>query len=122
MKKFHIAISTDNIDATVVDYSARLEAEPCLFIAGQYALWRTACLNVSIRQDGTHVPGTVRHLGWEDPEAPQSTQDKDVNGMVWEHFSADQQADEINQIWPEASYTASNTHSINRGMNDHQNS
>jgi ribulose kinase len=30
-----------------------------------------------------------------------------VNGIVWEHFSAQQQADEINEIWPEVNYLPS---------------
>ncbi len=104
MKKLHIAISTDQIDATVADYSLRVGAPPCVFIAGEYALWRTDTLNLSVRQDPACAPGTLRHLGWEDPSAESFTQDTDVNGIVWERFSARQQADEINQIWPAAQY------------------
>ena len=104
MKKLHIAISTDKIEATVDDYSDRLGVAPCSYIPGQYALWRTDFLNVSIRQDQTGACGELRHLGWEDPSALGFTKDEDVNGIIWEHFSAQQQADEINELWPEANY------------------
>lgn len=104
MKKLHIAISTAKIEETVADYSARLGVQPCSSIRGEYALWRTESLNVSIRQDPDCVPGTLRHLGWEDPAASAFTQDTDVNGIVWERFTAQHQADEINEIWPAANY------------------
>ncbi len=104
MKKLHLALSTNKIEATIADYSARLGAEPCSFVPGEYALWRTATLNISVRQDPTCHPGSLRHLGWEDESAAAFTQDTDINGIVWEHFSAQHQADEINQLWPEARY------------------
>jgi len=105
MKKLHIAISTNNIEATVTDYNVRLSAEPDLHIAGQYALWRTESLNLSIRQDSKCVSGSLRHLGWEDSCVTEFTQDIDVNDIVWEHFNAQNQADEINNLWPEADYS-----------------
>jgi len=104
MKKLHIAISTNNIEATVADYSQRLGAQPCLVVPGQYALWRTESLNMSIRQDPSSAPGSLRHLGWEDAAAAEFTQDTDVNGIVWERFHAEHQAQEINDLWPEADY------------------
>lgn len=104
MKKLHIAISTNRIEETVSDYSIRLGAEPCSYIRNEYALWRTEALNVSIRQDPMCPPGELRHLGWEDDSASGFSQDTDVNGIVWERFSAQQQADEINELWPEANY------------------
>lgn len=104
MKKLHLAISTGNIEATVKDYSARLSAEPCSFIVGEYALWRTETLNISIRHDPKCPSGSLRHLGWEDPNVDAFTQDADVNGITWESFNAQNQADEINEIWPEANY------------------
>jgi len=90
---------------TIKDYSGRLGCEPCSFIANEYALWRTEFLNFSVRQDPTCKPGELRHLGWEDSTAPQFSQTTDVNGIVWEKFSAQQQADEINEIWPEANFS-----------------
>lgn len=104
MKKLHIAISTDNIEETIADYSARLGMRPCSSIPGEYALWRTESLNLSVRQSSDLDTGSLRHLGWEDPEANEFTQDTDVNGIVWEQFTAQQQADEINDIWPQANY------------------
>jgi hypothetical protein len=104
MRKIHIAISTDKIEETIADYSARLGVQPCALIPGEYALWRTESLNVSVRQDTACAVGSLRHLGWEDPTAPEFTQDTDVNGIVWEQFTAQHQADEINEIWTEANY------------------
>ena len=104
MKKLHIAISTNNIEQSIKDYSNRLAAEPCSHIVGEYALWRTESLNVSIRHDPESKTGSLRHLGWEDASANEFTQDVDVNGIVWERFNAQNQADEINDIWPEANY------------------
>ena len=50
MKKIHLAISTQDLAASVEDYSRRLNAQPDLVIAGQYALWRTDTLNFSVRR------------------------------------------------------------------------
>ena len=104
MNKLHISISTDKIEETIADYSARLGMQPCSSIPGEYALWRTESLNVSVRQDPTCKAGSLRHLGWEDSSASEFTQDIDVNGIVWERFTAQHQADEINEIWPQAKY------------------
>lgn len=104
MKKLHLSISTDNIEASIKDYTVRLGMQPCSFIANEYALWRTDCLNFSIRQDSTCTSGELRHLGWEDYSVAEFSEAKDVNGITWERFSAQQQADEINEIWPEANY------------------
>ena len=92
MKKLHIAISTDRLAATIDDYTVRLGEPPALVVAGEYALWRTDTLNVSVRYDAAGAAGTLRHLGWEDPAANNFTEDTDVNGIVWERFSAAQQA------------------------------
>lgn len=106
MKKLHLAIATNTITATVADYTVRLGEPPCLVIPNEYALWRTASLNISVRQDPASPPGSLRHLGWEDPEATDFSQDIDVNGIVWEHFAARHQAEEINALWPQANYQA----------------
>ena len=108
MKKLHIALSTDNIEASIKDYSKRLACEPCSTIVGEYALWRTDTINLSIRQDKQNPSGSLRHLGWEDPAADDFTQDTDVNGIVWERFNAQSQADEINDLWPQAHYSPEN--------------
>lgn len=104
MKKLHIAISTNKIGETIADYSARLGTPPCSSISGEYALWRTGSLNVSVRHAANCLTGSLRHLGWEDYAATEFTEDTDVNGIVWESFSAQHQADEINALWPEAKY------------------
>lgn len=104
MNKLHIAISTDKVEKTIKDYSERLGVEPCSFVPGEYALWRTESLNVSIRHDPNCDSGMLRHLGWEDAAAMDFTQETDVNGIVWERFNVQHQADEINESWPEANY------------------
>lgn len=104
MKKLHLALSTRQLDQCVLDYSQRLGLAPCVQVAGAYALWRTESLNVSVRQDPDLPAGHLRHLGWEDPQAKAFSQDLDVNGVVWERFTAQQQAEEIHEIWPEVDY------------------
>lgn len=100
-KKFHIAVAVSDIEATVQEYSRRLGTAPVLVVADEYALWRTATLNFSIRKT-TDAPGTVRHVGWEDPTAIGFTQEKDANGLLWEHFTQKDQQEEIGRSWPAA--------------------
>jgi len=102
MKRFHIAIGVADIARSIEDYSARLGVAPCVVVPGEYALWRTEALNLSIRRTG-EAAGALRHLGWEDPSAPSFSKDTDVNGIVWEHFNAEQQDREIFETWPQAS-------------------
>jgi len=104
MKKLHIALSTNDIDKTIEDYTHRIGVKPCAIVKGQYALWRTDSLNLSIRQDSKCNPGQLRHLGWEDRLAEKFSVDTDVNGILWERFNAQQQADEINETWPDTNY------------------
>ena len=106
MKRIHIAIATRDIDATVADYTVRLGCGPTALIAGEYALWRTESVNFSVRRDSSCRPGELRHLGWEDPDAMEFTKSTDVNGIVWERFSAQQQAEEIETAWPDNGNTA----------------
>ncbi|MBE9101117.1 hypothetical protein [Vacuolonema iberomarrocanum] len=105
MKKFHLAIATHDIAATVRDYSDRLGAQPCVVVPNEYALWRTETLNLSIRQDPNCKSGELRHLGWEDSAAQGFTTSVDVNGLTWERFSPLLQAQEIEEIWPGTQYT-----------------
>ncbi len=104
MRKFHIAIGVADIERSVADYSERLRASPVVVVPGEYALWRTEHLNVSIRKVESEEAGKVRHLGWESEHAPGFTTDTDCNGILWENFSAEQQANEIQEIWPDAGY------------------
>ena len=104
MKKLHIALSVSDIEQSVQDYSIRLSQEPDLVIPGEYALWRTDTLNLSIRRVAEEPSGTLRHLGWENPEATAFTKAVDSNGILWEEFSAQQQASEIEKAWPGTQY------------------
>lgn len=105
MKKIHIAISSENIEKTVIDYSKRLGCEPCVLVKGEYALWRTESINFSVRHDASSKRGSLRHLGWEDSEATEFTEETDINGIIWERFSADKQAEEIKKLWPDTDYS-----------------
>ncbi|NJL99485.1 MAG: hypothetical protein HC924_12135 [Synechococcaceae cyanobacterium SM2_3_2] len=98
MRRIHLAIAVTDLQASISDYSARLGMDPEVVIPGEYALWRTDSVNLSIRYT-EEDPGTLRHLGWEDDEASQHTTDIDCNGIVWEHFSAHHQAEEIRALW-----------------------
>jgi len=104
MKKFHLALSVRSIKESVSDYSLRIGKEPDVVIPEQYALWRTDSLNFSIRQEPQKT-GQLRHLGWEDDKAKSFNGSHDVNTVFWEQFSADQQAAEIKNLWPETEYT-----------------
>jgi hypothetical protein len=104
MKRIHIAISVNDIAASVEDYSKRLICQPCVVIPNEYALWRTDSVNFSIRQNG-ELFGTLRHLGWEESTAINFSKDIDVNGIEWESFNSEAQADEIRHIWPYVNYS-----------------
>lgn len=104
MKKLHLAIGVSNIESSVEDYTCRLEKEADLVIPGHYALWRTPHLNMSIRKVSDEQVGQVRHLGWENSEATEFTKEYDTNSILWEEFSAAQQAQEIEHAWPGTNY------------------
>lgn len=50
MKKLHLALAVADIEHTVADYTRCFGQEPDLVVPQTYALWRTAQLNVSVRQ------------------------------------------------------------------------
>jgi hypothetical protein len=104
MKRFHLALGVVNIEPSVLDYSQRLGQDPNVVIPHEYALWRTDTLNLSIRKVSAEESRKLRHLGWETPDAIEFSTEMDSNGILWEHFTAHQQADEINQIWPDFQY------------------
>ena len=60
-------------------------------------------LNIFVRYDSIE-PNSLRHLGWEDSSASSMSSKTDVNGIVLVNFTAQQQADEIQQIWSEVEY------------------
>jgi len=99
MKKIHLALSTHNLKQSISEYNQRLSAKPTIIIENEYALWRTETINFSLRVDYNCVPGTLRHLGWEDDNAPEFSEDKDINGITWESFSYEHQLAEIKSIW-----------------------
>lgn len=104
MKRIHIAISVRDIAVSVEDYSNRFGCQPCVVVTNEYALWRTDRVNFSIRQTGGTI-GALRHLGWEDSKATSFRKEIDVNGIEWEEFDAEVQADEIKNIWPHVDYS-----------------
>jgi hypothetical protein len=99
-RRLHVALGVLDVDACISDYSARVKCLPLVHVPGEYALWRSEELNLSIRK--AEVLG-LRHLGWEDPSAAVFSSDTDVNGIVWEHFAAEHQATEIRGLWPSTS-------------------
>ena len=107
MRKLHLEISTADASKFVEDYSKRLACKPCVVVPGEYALWRTDTINFSVRLDSTIASGSLRHLGWEDLGEEAFSFDTDVNGIVWETFSAEQQVDEIEEAWPGTGYVVS---------------
>lgn len=63
MKKIHLAIGTNNTEATIDDSSRRLGCHPGVVLPHEYALWRTTSVNLSFRRDPLCRPGELRHLG-----------------------------------------------------------
>ena len=104
MKRIHVALAVGNLDAAIADTRLRLGVEPCVVVSRTYALFRTAYANLSLTEDASKA-GQLRHLGIEDPDATTFTSEPGPDGLVWERFTAEQQADEINTHWPQASYT-----------------
>jgi hypothetical protein len=105
MRRIHIAISVQDIPGSVQEYSRRLGSPPVVVVTNEYALWRTAEVNFSIRRVEASA-GALRHLGFEDPAAKKFAAETDCNGILWEAFDADLQAREINDTWPDAKYQA----------------
>lgn len=101
--RVHIAIAVEDYEASLHEYTERLHIKPCCTVDGMYALWRTEQLNLSIRVNPLES-GVVRHLGFEDTSAAEMTAERDVNGVLWERFTAEQQRAEILQNWPDAQF------------------
>ncbi|MGH1486089.1 MAG: hypothetical protein ACRBCI_07690 [Cellvibrionaceae bacterium] len=100
MKRFHLALTTRDLPASITDYTSRFGVKPELVVKNEYALWRTDSLNISVRMDLKSEPGLLRHLGWEDPSVSSFSEEADVNGILWERFSAELQKDETIALWP----------------------
>ncbi|MGB5136604.1 MAG: hypothetical protein WBN89_15680 [Prochlorococcaceae cyanobacterium] len=101
-RRFHLALGVADLAASIADYSARLGMEPECVVPGEYALWRTEGLNLSIRVVAAGEAGQLRHLGWEDPQAAAMESSVDVNGILWERFSGPAQRQEIEALWGDA--------------------
>jgi S-methylmethionine-dependent homocysteine/selenocysteine methylase len=98
-RRFHLALGVADLAAPIADYSAWLGLEPECVVPGEYALWRTEGLHVSIRVVRAAEAGQLRHLGWEEPEAAAMGTSVDVNGILWERFSCAAQRQEIEALW-----------------------
>ena len=98
MRRIHIALVVEDINGTISDYSDRLGAGPVVVVQGRYALWRTPEVNLSVSVGGSGSGG-LSHLGVEDDAAVVKTKSTDVNGLLWEHFSAASQDEEIVRLF-----------------------
>ena len=102
--RFHLALGVPDEDRSVPEYSVRLGRAPSVHVPNEYALWRTDQVNFSIRRaDG---PAALRHLGLEDPTVTSFSEETDVNGIVWERFTLQEQLLEIQRHWPDAAVPA----------------
>ena len=104
MKRIHVALAVSNLADAIADTRHRLGVGPCVMVPDTYALFRTASVNLSLTVNAEQA-GRLRHLGVEDPEAEAFAAEPGPDGLVWERFTAEQQADEINTYWPQANYT-----------------
>jgi len=98
--KIHFSIASQDITASITDYSKRFGQAPDVVVDNEYALWKTSIMNFSVRYDSALQVGELRHLGWEDADATEFSKETDVNGIIWERFNEQQQNDEIKAVWP----------------------
>ena len=104
VKRIHVALAVSKLDDAIADTRNRLGVEPCVVVPDTYALFRTASANISLTENAKEA-GQLRHLGIEDPEAVGFTAEPGPDGLVWERFTSEQQANEINTYWPQVNYT-----------------
>jgi catechol 2,3-dioxygenase-like lactoylglutathione lyase family enzyme len=97
MKRFHISIAVSDFATSLADYSKRLGCKPIVAVEGRYALWKTDLLNFTISCREGQASGVVRHIGFEDEHEKTLREEKDVNGITWEYFSADAQMQEVKE-------------------------
>jgi hypothetical protein len=101
MKRFHIALAVASLDASIEDYTRRLDQPPIAVVPGRYAMWRTDLLNFSINVM-PDKSGQLRHVGFEDDAVEGYSSSKDVNGLEWELFSVKEQDRRIVETYGEA--------------------
>lgn len=53
MKRIHVALGVSDIEASVIEYTARLGHAPVVVVPNEYALWRTA--EVNLIKDSSHM-------------------------------------------------------------------
>ena len=99
-RKIHIALSVASLDTVIDEYTQKLGISPEVVVANEYALWRSETVNLSIRVDKSVPAGSLRHLGFEDPEAEGFTSSTDSCGILWERFREQDQKNEIEELWP----------------------
>lgn len=104
MRRIHISLAISDLDDAITDIRSRLGVAPCVVVPDAYALFRTTSVNLSLTVN-TEQAGLLRHLGIEDPKAKAFVTESGPDGFIWERFTAEQQADEINACWPQANYT-----------------
>mgnify|MGYP003323957958 CR=1 FL=1 len=107
MKRLHIALAVKDLEISIAQYTKILNSQPLVIAKGQYALWRTDEVNLSVSEKPDEA-GQLRHLGFEDPEASDMSVVYDNDGFMWERFTAKQQREEILQHYPEADYPEAN--------------
>ena len=90
-------------------HSQHLACAPCFIVAGKHALWRTQAINFVVRRDHQGRPGELQHLGREDDDAILWSSDTDVNNILQERFSCQQQIGEAPGIWPNVEIRPTNT-------------
>ena len=93
-KRVHIAIAVRDLSESIKDYSKRLEVAPTCVIKNKYALFRTELINLSITENIKEA-GQLRHLGFEDDQVLEFSEEEDINGIKWEKFNQKLQEDEI---------------------------
>jgi catechol 2,3-dioxygenase-like lactoylglutathione lyase family enzyme len=117
VRRIHIALAVDELERSIADYNQRLGAEPVVIVAGRYALWRTAEVNLSVTVEPGEG-GRLRHLGFEDDTAEEATESEDVKAITWEHFAAEEQTREIEESYGPLGEVGTNDQSNARLLGD----
>ncbi|VXB85755.1 hypothetical protein [Pseudomonas sp. 8O] len=100
MKRFHIALAVDDLQASIADDDRRLGQPASVIVPGHFAMWRTELLNFSINQQPGQG-GRLRHVGFEVDGVDGFSSEADINGLAWELFSASEQDARILQMYGE---------------------
>ncbi len=102
-KRVHVALTVPDLGTAIHDYAKRLGVMPQVVAPGEYALFLTPILNLSLKA-APGKPTSLRHLGFEDPDCAAMSAASDPGGMMWERFSLAQQADEIRAEYPKTNW------------------